>query len=170
MYTFFRPGAECLPDILALLGKATARLDELGIRQWDHLYPDRATIEADISSGSLYAIAADTAIAGIFVLNETQDPAYASVAWELDDPRPLVLHRFSIDPAWQGKGLAKACLKYIEDHARERGYRSIRLDAFSENYISLGLYRAHGYRERGQVRFRKGIFWCFEKTLEAELT
>ena len=170
MNTIIRPGLEALPAIMTLLGNATERLDALGIPQWDEIYPDIATIEADIVSGSLYALADGSTIAGIFVLNESQDPSYAGIAWECDDRRLLILHRFSIDPAWQGKGLAKMCLKFIEDYARAGGYRSIRLDAFTENYISLALYRSQGYRERGQVRFRKGLFWCFEKILDQAAT
>ncbi len=41
-----------------------------------------------------------------------------------------------------------------------------RLDAFTLNHISLSLYRSLGFQDRGIVRFRKGLFICFEKTLD----
>ena len=49
--------------------------------------------------------------------------------------------------------------------ARGLGYGAIRLDAFTGNAPSLGLYRGLGYDEVGGVRLRKGAFRCFEKGL-----
>lgn len=150
---------------MALVARSLERMDAQGIPQWDGVYPNRETFAADIESRCLFGLAVDGALAGIVTLNEEQDREYAEVDWQCDDPRPLVIHRLCVDPLFQGRGYAKAILQFAEDYARGRGYRSIRLDAFTLNPVSLSLYRAHGYSERGVVRFRKGLFLCFEKSI-----
>jgi RimJ/RimL family protein N-acetyltransferase len=49
--------------------------------------------------------------------------------------------------------------------ARRAGCGALRLDAFTGNAPSLRLYQTLGYEDVGQVRFRKGLFRCFEKAL-----
>jgi GNAT superfamily N-acetyltransferase len=166
MQTLSPLGDDSLDAVMALIDRATRRLDTIGIPQWDEIYPNRAVLSADIAARTLYGLSVDGTLAGIVVLNEYQDAEYGEVRWELDDPRPLVIHRLCVDPAFQGKGHAKALMAFAEDYARGHGYRSIRLDAFTLNPLSLGLYRALNFSERGVVRFRKGRFFCLEKILE----
>lgn len=165
MQTLSVLGPDALDAVMNLVKRAIARLDETGIPQWDEIYPDRKIFEADIDQRSLYGLMVDDALAGIITLNEHQDAEYGEVEWSLDDPAPLVVHRVCVDPAFQGKGLSKALIGFAEDFALGHGNRSIRLDAFTLNPISLALYRSLGFSERGVVRFRKGLFVCFEKVL-----
>jgi len=155
-------------EIMKLIARATATLDEKGIPQWDEIYPDRGTIARDLESETLYGLMDENTIAGILVLNEKQDREYSEVAWALDDEKPLVLHRLCLCPDYQGRGLSKVMMEFVEDYARKNGYRSIRLDAFTLNPISLSLYRSRGFAARGEVSFRKGRFICFEKILVSE--
>ncbi|HNY17996.1 MAG TPA: GNAT family N-acetyltransferase [Treponemataceae bacterium] len=156
---------DSLDAVMALIERATKRLDAIGIPQWDEIYPNRDVLAADIAARTLYGLSVDGTLAGIVVLNEYQDAEYGEVQWELADPRPLVIHRLCVDPDFQGKGFAKALMAFAENFARDKGHRSIRLDAFTLNPLSLGLYRALRFSERGTVRFRKGRFYCFEKIL-----
>ena len=168
MHTIKPLEANSTDAIMKLIARATATLDEKGIPQWDEIYPDRTTIARDIDNGTLYGLLDEDTIAGILVLNENQDREYDDVTWELDDEKPLVLHRLCLSPDYQGKGLSKVMMGFVEDYARGNGYRSIRLDAFTLNPISLSLYRSLGFVARGEVRFRKGRFICFEKILVSE--
>jgi ribosomal protein S18 acetylase RimI-like enzyme len=70
-----------------------------------------------------------------------------------------------VHPSVQRMGLARFLMRFAELRARRLGYDAIRLDAFTGNAPSLGLYRALGYAEVGGVRLRKGLFRCFEKPL-----
>jgi GNAT superfamily N-acetyltransferase len=168
MHTITLLKADSTDEIMKLIARATTTLDEKGIPQWDEIYPDRKTIARDIENGTLYGLMDKDTIAGILVLNENQDREYGEVSWGFDDEKPLVLHRLCLNPDYQGRGLSKVMMSFVEDYARVNGYRSIRLDAFTLNPISLSLYRSVGFIARGEVRFRKGRFICFEKTLVSE--
>ena len=54
----------------------------------------------------------------------------------------------------------------VEAWARERGYRDIRLDAFSLNPQALRMYDRLGYAKRGEAVWRKGLFYLMEKQLD----
>jgi ribosomal protein S18 acetylase RimI-like enzyme len=68
-----------------------------------------------------------------------------------------------VDPARQGRGLAGALMTFAEREAAMRGCAVVRLDAFTRNPAATLLYERRGYRRAGTVRFRKGLFSCFEK-------
>ena len=154
-----------IPHIMRLVSRCVERLNANGVYQWDEIYPDLATISQDVANRTLRGLFDDEKLAGILVLNENQSPEYAAIPWQLTDPAPLVVHRLCIDPDYQGKSLSKILMKYTEDYARANGYRSVRLDAFTNNPVSVNLYRSLDYVERGTVRFRKGPFYCFEKII-----
>lgn len=169
MYTFTLLEESSIDMVMDLISRAIIYLNKRGIPQWDEVYPDIGTIRSDISSRTLHGFLDGERIVGILVLNEVQDPSYAGMNWKLQDDCPLILHRLCLDPDYQGKGLSKLMMKYVEEYAKSNGYRSVRLDAFMQNQISVGLYRSLGYSETGTVRFRKGMFYCFEKIMDQRI-
>jgi len=134
------------------------------IHQWDDIYPDRETIRKDIQNQELYVVDDDGAIAGIMTLNEAQAIQYRQVKWNYNE-KVLIIHRVAVDPAFQRKGFAKALLGFAENYAHEKGYQSLRLDAFLHNPAPVHLYEKVGYQKVGIVNFRKGPFFCLEKLL-----
>jgi ribosomal protein S18 acetylase RimI-like enzyme len=79
----------------------------------------------------------------------------------------LVIHRLSVHPEFQGKGIAKEILKFIEGFASENNYSSIRLDAYSGNEKALKLYENSNYKKAGQFDYpmRDLPFYCYEKNI-----
>ena len=152
-------------DALELLLRAViAALRARGLDQRDEVYPTRAVLARDVEAGTLWVAERAGALLGAFVLNEAQDPEYAEVRWTLAG-RVAVVHRLMVDPAAQGQGIACALMLFAEREARARGFEVMRLDAFAQNARALELYRRLGYRQAGEVTFRKGRFRCFEKSL-----
>jgi GNAT superfamily N-acetyltransferase len=135
-----------------------------GICQWDSHYPSTAHLEADILQRSLYVITDGDATHGLVALNDRQDPEYASIRWSHSGP-PLIVHRLAIEPSSHGKGFARKLMDFSESYAKSKGYACIRLDAFSENPAACRLYERRGYKYMGDVRFRMGLFRCYEKVL-----
>jgi predicted acetyltransferase/predicted GNAT family acetyltransferase len=140
-----------------------------GIDQWDDIYPNRQTFEADVDEHSMYvSLSPEGRMTGVIVLNECQNLEYAAVPWSFQSPRILVVHRLMIDPACQGSGVARTLMTFAEECARTHEYEVIRLDAFTQNPRALRLYEGLGYRDAGGIRLRKGLFRCFEKCVNDE--
>jgi GNAT superfamily N-acetyltransferase len=156
-----------LPRVCQLLRECVAQMRAAGIDQWDDVYPDEATLRSDLRNRALYiASTPGQPVAGLFVIYERQEPEYAAVPWKFVDERVAVVHRLMVHPSQQRRGLGRFLMRFAEQRARGLGYGAIRLDAFTGNAPSLGLYRGLGYDEVGGVRLRKGAFRCFEKGLE----
>ncbi len=156
-----------LDEALRVVRACADGLRKMGLDQWDDLYPSREILEADVAAGSLYVMKEGERCLAIACLDEHQDPTYEAVAWAYDHPRIVSIHRLSVDPAVQGKGLARRMMDFLEEKAADLGYGVIRLDAYEKNPAALGLYAKRGYRRSGVVRLRKGLFACFEKRLAA---
>ncbi|MFP3361304.1 GNAT family N-acetyltransferase, partial [Planococcus sp. SIMBA_143] len=77
-------------------------------------------------------------MAGSATLNEWQSPEWSEIDWQLDDE--WVIHALFLDPLQQGKGLGKTFMEKCEALAGEKGYRSIRLDAYYRNTGANTLY------------------------------
>jgi ribosomal protein S18 acetylase RimI-like enzyme len=155
-----------IDSVMVIIKDAIEKMHRNGIQQWGEYYPTREIFLADIAVNSLFTARAENIIAGVIVLNEIQSPEYASITWADSNGKPLIVHRLCVSPVFQGRGLAKKLMFFAEKYARAKNNSSIRLDAFVHNNISVGLYNSLGYLRRGQVRFRKGYFYCFEKILQ----
>ena len=152
-------------DLLALVGACVSHMRRDGIEQWDEEYPDRSTFERDVQSGTIFVASFGGATVATLVLNDVQEPEYASLSWRFTAQPTAVVHRLMVRPTMEGRGFAQALMKFAEERASILGYRTIRLDAFTENPRALRFYERLGYRDVGQVLFRKGYFRCFEKEL-----
>lgn len=158
-----RTGQDDLSRARALISACIQHMESEGIHQWDNVYPNSDLIAADIANSTLYVATIDRECCGIIVLNDNQSPEYNSVDWSYEGNRILVVHRLTVLPHWQRKGVASSLMDFAERFADENGYEAIRLDAFTGNPGAVALYERRGYRKAGVVRFRKGLFYCFER-------
>ena len=156
---------EDIPEIEQLVGAAVFEMERLQIHQWDALYPVHEDFEEDIRRHTMYVGMIDSEITVIFTLNQNCDDAYADAEWRYNGEAFAVLHRLCVLSAKQRQGIAGETLGYIETELKQRGYKAIRLDVFSENPYALRLYRHHGFQETGTADWRKGRFLLMEKLL-----
>jgi ribosomal protein S18 acetylase RimI-like enzyme len=154
---------EYLDRVIELYRSASAKMKEMGIDQWDEIYPNSSTITNDIESGTMFGYFIDDTLCAVQVLNDTQSEEYSQVEWKFKDTHPLVLHRLCVAPDYQNRGIAKKMVLFAEEYAHVNGFRTIRFDSFVDNPVSTGIYRKMGFIESGIVKFRKGDFHCFEK-------
>jgi GNAT superfamily N-acetyltransferase len=168
-----------LPGLASLLRDCVREMQARGLDQWDDVYPDRATLTADLEARSLYLAAADRApssqeeepepqLLGAFTLNALQEPEYAAVPWQITAEPIAVVHRLMVSPAAHRTGIGRRLMRFAEREAYRLGFRTIRLDTLDDNARALALYSGLGYRAAGGVRFRKGAFTCFEKALRPD--
>ncbi|MDP4108992.1 MAG: GNAT family N-acetyltransferase [Bacillota bacterium] len=162
----FRKAAQNdLKNIMQVYEAAVKRMDELGIHQWDEVYPSESIVKADIRNKELYIGFSGNSIVSVFTLNPMHNKEYETGDWQYDNVRYSVIHRLCVNPACQNKGVGTQTMKYIEDTFRNENIEAVRLDAFSQNPAALRLYEKLGYKKVGEVLFRKGLFFLFEKKL-----
>ena len=155
-------------DVLhGIIKDATRHMDQQGIAQWDEIYPNKLVLKDDVEKQQMQIIEVEERVAGLIVLNEDQSPEYADVPWKFSG-RVLVIHRLTIDPTYQRRGLAMRLMDFAEEVAATDKYDCVRLDAFTRNPAAFSLYGNRGYRRAGMVRFRKGEFFCYEKEISAK--
>jgi ribosomal protein S18 acetylase RimI-like enzyme len=154
-----------LAEVTALYKKAVRRLQRCGIDQWDAEYPDRRILAEDIEKRQMFVVTFDGRIVSGIVMNTSEPEGYGAADWTDREGRFAVIHRLCIHPDFQGLGIGKLTLRAAENHLRDMGCTSVRLDAFLLNPAALGLYAGTGYSRRGTAVFRKGEFALFEKLL-----
>ena len=154
-------------SIMSLISECISTLESQGIFMWNKHYPNLETIETDIRNGDAYVLRNDNHCMAYVAINEQQSPEYAQIKWLTDGRKALVIHRLSVHPSSQGKGIGRAFMDFIEAYAVQNQYSCIRLDAYSENAGALRLYEKMGYQRLGQVffPFKKLPFFCYEKAL-----
>lgn len=153
--------------IIELYSGSIKHLAEQEINQWDEIYPNEKVLAGDIMNREMYVLTEGSRILSCVVLNEAQDIEYRTGAWRYVEGRIMVIHRLCVNHEFQGCGLGRTTMEYAERQIKAAGYSSIRLDAFSDNYISRNLYEKLGYTYAGIVTFRKGLFYLMEKSCEA---
>ena len=86
------------------------------------------------AAGQLFAAAMGPAPAGALVL--------------VDEPGGvLLLDSIAVDPAWQGTGIGRAMLRWVDDEAARRGCAAVRLYTNEKMVRNVSLYERAGFRE-----------------------
>lgn len=156
---------EDLPFVSELFNKAVLGIIKEGIFQWDERYPTQEILKKDILNGEMYVLTKGKAVLSAVVLNESQDDQYTAGDWKYRQEKTAVIHRLCVNREYQHRGVGRETILSAEEVLKEKGYTSVRLDAFLENPYALRLYEKLGYSRRGEVMFRKGKFYLYEKKL-----
>ena len=158
---------EDIDAVTALLGRCAAHMAEQGNDQWAHGYPTRDNVAADFAAGTLFVRREGATIVAAVTVDHNQPAVYATPKFT-PAAKVLVIHRLAVEPAMQGRGIAREMMAWIEALARRRGCDAIRFDTYSRNARAVRFYEALGYqRVEGTVRFplRDDVFYCFEKMM-----
>lgn len=159
---------EEIQDILNVTKACAVDLIAKSIFQWNEEYPSREAFEIDISRNELYVLISEEKIIGTLVLTPKIDEEYIPIKWLTPSKNNLYVHRLSIHPNYQGKGLARQLMDFAENFAIENNYSSIRLDTFSKNHRNQKFYELRAYKKTGIVFFpnqSEAPFYCYEKVL-----
>lgn len=152
-----------LNKIVKMYKDAIDNLNNIGIYQWDEIYPNELTLKEDIEKHELNKIICDEKLVGAVVINKETDEQYENGHFEYDNY--AVVHRLCVNPEYQNHKIGHNAMIMIEHILKEKGISSIRLDAFSKNLFSLKMYEKLGYKKVGNAQWRKGLFYLYEKIL-----
>src|ERR1700759_2250658 len=156
-----------MPAVVGPRRRGVPLLPAGGDLQWGETYPNETVLQRDIDLVQLWVAEADTGLAGVAAITMDQEPDYAQVGWDINEPA-VVVHRLAVDPAFPGAGVAGALMQKAEEVAAERGIAILRVDTNTQNAATQRLFPKLGYQLAGEIglEFRPGLrFFCYEKRL-----
>ena len=117
------------------------------------VYPTAATVDAALARGDLFVETEGGTIVAVGVINGIQMPEYADCPWKFAGApeEVMVLHTLAVDPAFTGRGYARAFVRFYEEYAAAHGCRCLRIDTQAINTAARALYASLGYREADTV-------------------
>lgn len=68
-------------------------------------------------------------------------------------PQGYYLSNLAVYPQYQGQGIGKQLLFFIENEARQQNLQCVELDVSAENHRAIDFYHHLGYRVTGESRF-----------------
>ena len=124
------------------------------------VHPCRAQLEAAAAGEALFVLRKGGRIAGAMVADESITPGYEAVPWNVQAaPGEFVtVHLFAVHPDFRGQGLARPFLEAVEQTARERGYKAVRLDTLVTNLGAQRTYERLGYANMGRHHLTYGTY------------
>jgi hypothetical protein len=141
---------EDLPSILIIYRNARTFMKERGNPdQWGESYPDKDTVENDITHNQLFLVTEDNTILAVFVCTTVSEPAYENTdcSWHSEKPYAVV-HRVA------SSGNRGGITKLIFDYAREKtGY--IRIDTHRANVPMQNALKNYGFLPTGTVYYSR---------------
>jgi ribosomal protein S18 acetylase RimI-like enzyme len=161
---------EDLPALMGLVQRVVPLMRATGNLQWDETYPNETVFQRDVDLGQLWVACADNSVAGVAAITMDQEPDYAQVGWDVNEPA-VVVHRLAVDPAFRGAGVAGALMQKAEEVAVERSISVLRVDTNTQNAATQRLFPKLGYQLAGEIglEFRPGLrFFCYEKRLRVD--
>lgn len=112
------------------------------------VYPSDSQLMQSLDRGEMYTLEDENhAIAATVIINNEYNPGYEGLPWKTDAPpeRVFMLHTLGVDPARQGRGLARRVVAESLDVARGKGAACVRLDVLDGNEPAMALYRGMGF-------------------------
>ena len=138
------------------------------IFQWNEKYPSKEAFKKDIEKNTLYVCKNKSRITGCISLCADKDEEYENVEWITEDFKNLYLHRLAVHPEYQKKGVGRSLMDFAEEYAKLNGFKSVRLDTFSQNPRNNKFYKSRNYLQLGDVFFpmqSEFPFHCYEKII-----
>lgn len=139
----------------------TARL---GQGHWTHSTNPAAVQKSMRERGVFLIYSGEQAVAS-FTIGGNLPRFWPAYLWRVPQAEPqIVLGVFGLAvlPPLQRRGVGTWAMRQIEQIARERGCRFVRLDAYEQNSRSVAFYRKLGYDERGRLVVNGVPILCFE--------
>jgi len=141
-----------LPSIMDVVKDAQEFLKPQNSGQWQDGTPSIATIAEDSINNRFYVWEEDEIIVGIIALLDFDKDYDHLVSGHWRFPAPyLVIHRFAVLSQFHSRGIASKILQAVEDIAKERNIKTIRIDTHERNAPMIALLIKKGFAQCGEV-------------------
>jgi GNAT superfamily N-acetyltransferase len=159
--------ADDLVEVLFLLKECVSDLNSKGLKHWNNAYPGADAMIKAMDSDTLF-ICKEIGIAKGFVTISEEPPAeYKDIDWQTGSDKVLYIRYLAIHPLWQGKGIAKKLVDYVEKYASENNYSSLRADIYGGIGGANKLCEDLGFNKTGEFHseFQSTPYLTYEKGL-----
>ncbi len=143
--------------VLEILEDGKRSIARFGIEQWQHGYPNRASIEDDLAHGACWVAEdeATGALVGTLALRFDRDREYAApgLRWLTENTMPsgeeayAAIHRCATAAEALNQGVMAFMFSAAEDIAHAEGRLSLRIDTHPGNRAMRGFLTRQGYTE-----------------------
>lgn len=109
-----------------------------GLEHWIPVYQNER-IKEDIDNKQVYVVECNNKIVGNFILTDK-----INSLWKTDN-NAIYLSKLAVIPRYSGKGIGKSCMKFIEENAKNQGYRNVRFDVYDKSVNTIAFYKKLDY-------------------------
>lgn len=96
----------------------------------------------------------------VLVYDDDVDDYTSTFQMYINDEHSLYVRKIATSPEYEGKGIGRKNLQYMEDYARQHNCPQICLDVYSRSKGAIGFYLHNGFKVVGtkrSIRFRELI-------------
>lgn len=171
--TMRRAASHEAPRVMEILEDGKRSIARFGIEQWQHGYPDLASVERDLAADACWvAEDEDGTLLGTLALRLDEDPEYIApdIHWltpnEMPDGTPsyAAIHRCATAAEALKRGVMAFMFTEAESIARTAGRLSLRVDTHPGNTAMRSLLTRLCYKELGTFDLKT------KKNAETDLT
>lgn len=143
--------------VLSIYEDGRRSLKEKGVNQWQDEGPSLESLLRDMENNFSYVLEDGEEIVGTTAVTEGIDKTYLEIdgAW-LNGEDYVTVHRFAVSRVCRGIGYGKKMFKEIEELAKSKGIKNIRVDTHKDNDSMKGLLQSLGYKYCGIIRLENG--------------
>lgn len=143
-----------LPTAVEIIEGAKKALQDRGIDQWQHGYPDEKILKQDIQEDISYVLILNGEVIGTAALQQGYDKNYQEIdgAWDDDsDVTYSIIHRIAIDHRHQGEDLYATFVQQLLTISFLLGYQDVRFDIHPDNLVIQHIIKSCGFEEKGII-------------------
>lgn len=156
-----------LVEVLFLLKECVSDLNSNGLKHWNNAYPGADAMIKAIEEGSLFLFKELGILKGMVTVNEEAPEEYNNIEWQSNAEKILYIKNLAIHPNWQGKGIAKKLVETVEEYAKDKSYKALRVDIYSGIGAAEKLCEDLGFNKTGEfhTNFQATPYFAYEKGL-----
>ena len=147
-----------IPDVTAFYHEIVAYLEShTNYPFWSSEHPSDESIVKAVERGEQYICVDGDEVLGAVLLSEDPDGDYDAGGWSCDlkQGEYLSVHVLGVKPDCFQKGVGSFMVDECISTARERGYKSLRLDIVPTNTPAERLYKKKGFVYAGTVDLKR---------------
>ena len=131
---------------------------------WDMDYPNLDDVKNDFAKDALYVYCEENNIIGVAAAGKDDELEHLD-CWNKDIKNPCDLARIGVVLEYQGQGVAKELINYIEKDVVLKGFDGIHFLVSKTNPRALNLYNSLNYKNVGETIMYEKEWFCYEKKL-----